>query len=38
MTSVLAAAVKVPSEQAQAEVAEREPREEADSYVNHTAF
>jgi hypothetical protein len=38
MTSVLAATVRVLLEQAQAGVVEREAREEADSYVNHTAF
>jgi hypothetical protein len=38
MTSVLTATVGVPLEQARAGVVEREAREEADSYVNHTAF
>jgi hypothetical protein len=38
MTSVLTATVRVPLEPARAVVMEREAREEADSYVNHTVF
>jgi hypothetical protein len=38
MTLVLAATVGVLLEQAQAGAVERESREEADNYVNHTAF
>lgn len=38
MTLVLAATVGVLLGQAQAGAVEREPREEADSYVSHTAF
>jgi hypothetical protein len=38
MILVLTATVRVPLEQAQAGLVEREAREEADSYVNHTAF
>ncbi len=38
MTSVLVVVVRAPSERARVGVVEKEAREEADSYVTHSAF